>query len=148
MRREILTKSQTTAVRPDLDASAKCAAAKELTSTGDYEVAREALAGLWSGIGERPRIEGLPPKDQAELLLRAGALSGWLGSSGQVPGAQGFAKDLISEGIRLFEALGDQEKVAEAQSDLALCYWREGAMDEARVWFRQALSRAANPANI
>lgn len=117
-------------------------------SVGDYEAAREALAGLWGGIGERPEIEGLPPRGQAEVLLRVGALSGWLGSSGQVPGAQGFAKDLISESIRAFEALGVQEEVAEAQSDLALCYWREGAMDEARVWFREALSKAADPANM
>ena len=128
-------------------AAAKCRAAKKLMSAGDYEAAREALAGVWSRIGERPRTEGLAPKDQAEVLLRAGALSGWLGSSGQIPGAQGFAKDLISESIRAFEALGDQEKIAEAQSDLALCYWREGAMDEARVWFREALSKASDPAN-
>jgi tetratricopeptide (TPR) repeat protein len=129
------------------DAGAKCRAAKALASAGDYEAAREALGGLWGGIGERPRIEDLPEKDQAEVLLRAGALSGWLGSSSQVPGAQGFAKDLISESIRAFEELEDQEKIAEAQSDLALCYWREGAMDEARVWFREAISRTKNPAN-
>src|SRR5260221_5909742 len=128
-------------------AAAKCLAAKKLMSAGDYEAAREALAGVWSRIGERPRTEGLAPKDQAEVLLRTGALSGWLGSSGQIPGAQGFAKDLISESIRAFEALGDQEKIAEAQSDVALCYWREGAMDEARVWFREALSKATDPAN-
>ncbi len=134
-------------VRVDADVAQRCAAAKKLTSAGDYEAAREALGELWSGIGNRPRIEGLPANEQAELLLRAGALSGWLGSSGQVPGAQGFAKDLISESIRHFEALGDREKIAEAQSDLALCYWREGAMDEARVWFREAVSKAADPAN-
>src|SRR5258707_13050249 len=120
---------------------------EEPMSAGDYEAAREALAGVWSRIGERPRTEGLAHEDQAEVLLRAGALWGWLGSSGQIPGAQGFAKDLISESIRAFEALGDQEKIAEAQSDLALCYWREGAMDEARVWFREALAKANEPAN-
>ena len=147
METRIPTEPQVTATGVVQDAAAKCRAAKNLMSAGDYEAAREALAGLWSRIGERPRIEDLPPKDQAEVLLRTGALSGWLGSSGQVPGAQGFAKDLISESVRAFEALGDQEKFAEAQSDLALCYWREGAMDEARVWFREALSKAVDPAN-
>lgn len=125
----------------------RCRAAKELASRGDYEAAVEALGELWKGIGNHPEIEGLMPNEQAELLLRAGALSGWLGSSGQIPGSQAFAKDLISESIRAFEALADQEKVAEAQSDLALCYWREGAMDEARVWFEEAISKATNPAN-
>jgi tetratricopeptide (TPR) repeat protein len=139
--------SKTTSGRGVLDAGAKCRAAKALASAGDYEAAREALGSLWGGIGERPNVENLSEKDQAEVLLRTGALTGWLGSSSQVPGAQGFAKDLISESIRAFEALNDQEKVAEAQSDLAICYWREGAMDEARVWFREATSKAQNPAN-
>ena len=147
METRITTDSKTTTGRGVQDAGAKCRAAKALASAGDYEAAREALGGLWGGIGERPDIEDLLPKDQAEVLLRVGALSGWLGSSSQVPGAQAFAKDLISESIRAFEMLGDQERVAEAQSDLALCYWREGAMDEARVWFREARSKATNPAN-
>ena len=50
-----------------------------------------------------------------------------MGSSRQIEGSQEKAKDLISEGIRIFEELGDQEKIAEAQSDLGVCYWREGA---------------------
>lgn len=145
METTILTKS-TGPVRVDGDVAQQCAEAKKLMSAGNYEAAREALAGLWS-IGDRPRIDGLPPTEQAEVLLRVGALSGWLGSSRQAPGAQGFAKDLISESIRAFELLGDQEKIAEAQSDLALCYWREGAMDEARVWFREAQAKATEPAN-
>jgi tetratricopeptide (TPR) repeat protein len=147
METRIPIETRTTRARGVQDAGAKCRAAKALASAGDYEAAREALGTLWSGIGVRPDVEDLPPRDQAEVLLRVGALSGWLGSSSQVPGAQGFAKDLISESIRAFEALDDQEKVAEAQSDLALCYWREGAMDEARVWFREAISKATNPAN-
>src|SRR5712691_4736976 len=121
MEPQISTESKTTTARGVQDAGAKCRAAKALASAGDYEAAREALGDFWRGIGERPQIEGLSPNDQAEVLLRVGALSGWLGSSSQVPGAQGFAKDLISESVRLFEALGDQEKVAEAQSDFALC---------------------------
>jgi tetratricopeptide (TPR) repeat protein len=147
METKTLTKSPEQ-VRVDGDVAQRCQAAKELARAGNYEAARESLAGLWSGVGERPKIEGLSPNEQAELLLRAGALSGWLGRSGQVPGAQEFAKDLITESIRVFQKLDDQEKTAEAQTDLGICYWREGAMDEARVWFREALSRAANPANI
>jgi tetratricopeptide (TPR) repeat protein len=148
MESQIPTESKTTTTRGVQDSGAKCRAAKALASSGDYEAAREALGDLWGGIGKRPDLEGLSPRDQAEVLLRVGALSGWLGSSSQVPGAQGFAKDLISESIRAFEAIEDQEKTAEAQSDLALCYWREGAMDEARVWLRQALSSATKPGNV
>jgi tetratricopeptide (TPR) repeat protein len=119
----------------------------ELQNRGEYEAACEALGGFWRGIGKRPEVGSLSAAEQAEVLLRVGTLSGWLGSSGQIPGAQEFAKDLISESLRAFEALGDQEKVAEAQGDLAICYWREGALDEGRVWFQEALSRATDPVN-
>ena len=148
METKIVNKSTNTRVTAATDVAAKCRAAKEMIDSGEYEAAREALEGLWCGIGERPQIEGLSPADQAEVLLRVGALSGWLGSSGQISGAQEFAKDLISESIRAYEALDNREKVAEAQNDLAICYWREGAMDEARVWFREALSRAKEPSNL
>ncbi len=147
MKTTLLTKTHEATVGSLWGTKGKCLAAKELENAGEYEGAREALADLWAGIPERPQVAGLPAEDQAEVLLRVGALSGWLGSSGQMPGTQEFAKDLISESIRAFEGLGDREKVAEAQTDLAICYWREGAMDEARVWFREALSRAASRAN-
>jgi tetratricopeptide (TPR) repeat protein len=140
-------KSNERGAHRDWDTKRKCEAARELESAGDYEGARAALAGVWNAIGERPYLAGLEPLIQSEVLLRVGALSGWLGSSQQVPGAQEFAKDLLGESIRAFDALGDQAKVAEAQTDLAICYWREGAMDEARVWFREALSRVSTPAN-
>ncbi|MDX6578251.1 MAG: hypothetical protein QOE96_4204 [Blastocatellia bacterium] len=134
-------------VRVDEDVAQRCAAATNLMRRGEYDDAREALGDLWGGLGERPKVEGFSQSDQAEVLLRAGALSGWLGRSRQAPGTQALAKDLISESIRVFEKFGPRERLAEAQSDLALCYWREGAMDEARVWFSEALSNASEPAN-
>ena len=147
MATEILLGSESAAVSTQQSAGSAFREAWELSNIGEYEAARQALRGFWDRMGERPRTEGLAPVDQAELLLRAGALTGWLGSSGQVTGSQQFAKDLISEGLRLFEALGYSEKVAEAQTDLAVCYWREGAMDEARVWFQAALALSTDPTN-
>ena len=120
---------------------------KSCRNIGEYEAAFDAIAAFWPGIGERPRTEGLPKAEEAELVLRAGALAGWLGSSRQVPGAQQFAKALISESIKSFEELGLSERVAESQTDLAVCFWREGAMDEARVWFQTALTKAEDPIN-
>jgi hypothetical protein len=73
---------------------------------------------------------------KAELLARSGTLTGWLGSAKQIPGAQEVAKDLISESAGIFESIWESEKVAEAQVDLAICYWREGGLDEARVTLR------------
>lgn len=118
-----------------------CKQAKVHEEAGDFEAARDALAEFWAGIGERPRFEGLTEIAQAELLLRSGTLSGWIGSARQIPGAQSSAKDLITESSRVFENLGMVERVAECQVDLAICYWREGALDEARITLDDALMR-------
>jgi tetratricopeptide (TPR) repeat protein len=75
----------------------------------------------------------------AEVLLQAGAVSGWRGVSQQVQGAQAAAKDLISESASRFESLGERGRAAAARSELALCYWREGSYDEARVLLACAL---------
>ena len=128
--------------RRDWEVRRACEKARELERAGDYEGARSALGKLWSRIGERPTVDELPPETRAEALWRVGALSGWLGSAKQIAGAQDFARDLLTESITLFESLGQQDKRAEAMTDLALCYWRSGAQDDGRALFRQALETA------
>ena len=145
METKTINESSAVGLGKEADVATRCRTAKELSTRGEYEAAREALGDLWPGIGRPPEVEGLAPADQAELLLRVGALSGYLGSSGQVPGAQAYAKDLITRSIRAYQTLGNQDRVAEAQNDLAICYWREGAMDEARVFFREALVGDTDP---
>jgi tetratricopeptide (TPR) repeat protein len=119
----------------------RCRLATQLIQEGQYEVAREALGELWRGTGERPALEGLAEKTAAEVLLQAGVLSGWIGAARQTQGAQEAAKDLISESAALFGSLGETERAAVARCRLALCYWREGAYDEARVLLADALER-------
>ncbi len=118
-----------------------CEAAKEFEKAGDYESARAAMGELWQRVGERPQLDNLDRRTASEVLLRTGALSGWIGSAKQIDGAQAVAKDLISESATIFESLHLSEKVAEAHIDLAICYWREGAFDEARVSLQSTLSR-------
>lgn len=125
----------------------RCLLAKELEEAGNYETARAALGKLWQRIGERPILDGLDERTAAEVLMRAGTLSGWIGSAKQIAEAQEKAKDLISESISLFEKLRDSSKVAEAQTELAYCYWREGAFDEARINLQEALSRLTDTDN-
>jgi tetratricopeptide (TPR) repeat protein len=116
-----------------------CARAQELEEVGKFQDARRTLGEFWQRIGDRPKVDGLETPARAELLLRVGTLSGWIGSTSQIPGAQEVAKDLISESSALFGTLGLMEKVAETQVDLGICYWREGALDEARITFDAAL---------
>ena len=120
-----------------------CARAKELEEGGRHAEAAESLGAFWGGVGVRPRVEGLAPEAAAEVLLRAGSVSGWLGSSMQKPGAQEAAKDLIGEASSIFASLGDPSKEAEARVGLAVCYWREGALDEARAVLHDVLPRVA-----
>lgn len=116
-----------------------CEMARGFEEAGEFDQAVETLRPFWKKLGERPEIDHLPPLAQAELLLRAGTLTGWLGSAKQLAGAQELAKDLISESASLFTGLGLAEKEAEARVDLAICYWREGALDEARITLKHVL---------
>lgn len=68
--------------------------AADLIHKGQYEAARDALGELWHGTGERPNVEGLDEGTSAGVLLQAGVLSGWIGASKKVEGAQAAAKDL------------------------------------------------------
>jgi CheY-like chemotaxis protein len=131
----------------DERARLRCQIAADLEHRGQYETARDALGELWRGVGQRPALEGLTERTAAEVLLRAGALSGWLGSVRQIAGAQDAAKDLISESIAKFQALGETTKVAAAQSELGLCYRRAGAYDEARVLYTEALKSLTDSAD-
>ena len=116
-----------------------CELAWGLEEAGEFERAAETLRPFWRGLPHRPDTEGLSDEAQAELLLRTGMLTGWLGSAKQVSGAQEIAKDLLSESAALYDTLGMSEKVAEARVYLSTCYWREGALDEARVTLRLVL---------
>ena len=139
--KDLLHQIQDRTLSPEQRALARCKLAKQFEEVGNYEAAREAMGDLWAGIGAAPNVEGLTESTRAEVLLTVGSLTGWLGSTKQVEGSQQAAKDRISESIRVFESLHDVKKVAEAQIEIAVCYRREGALDNARVWFAEALSR-------
>lgn len=121
----------------------RCEFAREMELAGNYEAAREAMEGVWGRIGQRPDLTGLSKFLAAEVLLRTGSLTGWIGSARQIEGSQEIAKNFISESIALFDELEELEKSCEAQTDLAICYWREGAFDEARVILNNELSQLA-----
>jgi CheY-like chemotaxis protein len=140
----LLKQLENPALSRDERAQLQCQIAADLEHRGQYEAARDVLGELWQGVGKRPPLEGLSKLTGAEVLLRVGSLSGYLGSIKQIDRAQDDAKDLISESITRFESLGEATKVATAQSELAFCYRRAGAHDEARVLYHQALERLSD----
>src|SRR3989442_6368888 len=131
--------SQLTALREEtrgLTASERarhcCDLAKQLEKAGEYDAACEALGEFWPDRDRPPKLDGLDKLMRAKVLLRVGALAGWLGGADQTEGSQETAKNLITKSIEIFEGLGQSEKAAEARGDLALSYWRRSSDTESR----------------
>jgi len=125
-----------------------CEAAKEYEDKGEYERARRMLKEFWRRIGERPNLADLEANTAADLLLRVGVLTGAIGSKNQVAEAEESAKNLISESLTMFEARRYKKKIAEAQTELALCYWRTGEYNEARDVLTAALSQLTTDSEV
>ncbi len=137
---ELLRQLEDPALAHDDRARLRTELAKKFENAGDYEAAREALGNLWQGVGVRPRVDDLQDeRTVGQVLLHAGVLTGWIGSSQQIPGSQERAKDLLTESVGIFDRVGDASSAAEAQTELAYCYWREGAFDEARIILTEVL---------
>jgi CheY-like chemotaxis protein len=125
---------------PDERALARCELAKQYEQSGNYEAARDAMGELWREVGEPPNVEGLDQRTAGKVWLRIGVITGWLSATNQIKGSQEIAKDLITQSIAIFESQGEVKGVAEAQTEIAVCYGREGALNDARLWLAQALS--------
>src|SRR5260370_12375475 len=119
-------------------ADLSCRLAKQLEKGGEYEAAYESLTEFWPDRNGPPKLDHLDEPAKAEVLLRIGALAGWLGGAHQSVGSQETAKNLITQSLDIFEGIGKFGRLAEAHKDLAICYWREGAFDEARIHLRKA----------
>jgi len=117
-----------------------CEVARDFENKGQYDGACKALNTYWPRIGEAPKLDGLEPNTAAELLLRAGVLTGIIGSQRQIPDAQETAKDLLTQSHTIFESRQNNKKIAEARTELALCYWRTDDLNEARDLLKGALS--------
>jgi tetratricopeptide (TPR) repeat protein len=137
---------------PDLTlnqrAQLRCRSSRELENSGRYEDARQALGELWQRIGDRPKVEELERITAAEVLLRAGVLTGWIGGKQQITDAQETAKNLITESASVFESLGHTKRMLEARTELAVCYWREGGYDEARAILKDIISRLQSESEL
>ena len=132
----------------DSRAELRCELAKEFEDKGEHEEARSVLSELWKHIGEPPQVKGLQSSVAAEVLLRVGVLTGAIGSKNQIADAQETAKNLISESLTIFKLLSFKKKIAEAQTELALCYWRTGEYNEARDVLTETLARLTTDSEL
>ncbi len=134
-------------LHPNDQALIRCQTALELKDRGDYEGAQEVMRPLWKRVGERPDTAGVHPSVVAEVLLCVGILTGWIGSKNEIREANEWARDLLTESITYYESVGDVMRVAAVRAELGYCYWRAGALDEARIMFTEALERLTTEGN-
>ena len=130
---------------PNAEALSRCEIALKLKEQANYKGALEIMRPLWRGVGERPDTERLVSSVAAEVLLCTGILTGWIGSLTRIKEAQEIARNLIPESISYYESQSDIKKVAEARTEIAYCYWREGKLSEARIMLLDALERLTTP---
>jgi tetratricopeptide (TPR) repeat protein len=135
----------TSNLTPNMEALARCEIALQLKDGADYKGVLEIMRPLWGGVGDRPNTKELLPAVVADVLLCTGILTGWIGSIKRINKAQETAKDLITESIGYYESQSDLWKVAEARSEIAYCYWRDGQLNEARIMLLEALERLTAP---
>jgi len=137
--RFVLSKTNLSHMTANERAVFKCQKALELKDKADYTGALEVMRPLWNGVGEYPDLEGLHPTVAAEVLLCTGILTGWIGSKDEVKASNEWARDLLTESITYYESFQDAMRIAEVRAELGYCYWRAGALEEARIWFTEAL---------
>ena len=148
LRASLLRELEKQSLSVDRRAQLSCELAKDREYKGEYEEAQTALRYLWPGIGERPNTEGLETNTAAEVLMRAGVLTGIIGSKNQIQDTHDAAKDFITESLTMFEAVPYPKKIAEAQTELALCYWRTGEYENAAGLLKLALSHLSTDSEL
>jgi tetratricopeptide (TPR) repeat protein len=134
-------KLDTSHLSRDKEALSRCEIALEQRDNENPQGALEIMRPLWRGVGTRPDTQGLQPETAADVVLCAGILTGWIGARNQIKDAQESARNLITKSITYYESNNLTRKAAEAWSEIAYCYWREGRVNEARIMLQQALER-------
>ena len=107
----------------DQEVLIRCNQARELEAGGKYDEATASLGHLWPGISERPETTVMDRRAAGELLLCVGVLTGWIGSTKQIPNAQERAKE-SSESCDLDCSVRESDRRGPTNSPLL---WRQGA---------------------
>jgi tetratricopeptide (TPR) repeat protein len=134
-------KLDTSHLSRDEEALSRCEIALEQRDNDNPQGALEIMRPLWRGVGTCPDTQRLKPETAANVFLCTGILTGWIGARNQIKDAQESARNLITESITYYESNNLKREAAEAQSEIAYCYWREGRVNEARIMLQEALER-------
>lgn len=134
-------KLDTSHLSRDEEALSRCEIALEQRDNENPQGALEIMRPFWSGVGTHPETQGLQPETVADVFFCTGTLTGWIGARHQIKDAQETARNLITQSITYYESHSLTRKAAEALTEIAYCYWREGRVNEARIMLLEALER-------
>lgn len=116
-----------------------CAVARDQIAIGNYQAA-ELILKRWSSPGKWPKLDTLNAYTAADLLFTVGSLFGWIAGSSQKMHGNQYAEAFLNGAVAFFEQLGIKSRSAEAQVELARCYYRQGLLDIAKETISTALS--------
>ncbi len=120
------------------------AQAKNLEFCRQVDKAIDTLKPVWKEISKRPAIDDYSSTVKGEILLRCGSLLSYYSNYKQFEG-QETSRDWLSEAVRIFKQAEVTDKIAEAETELAMTYWREGRNDEALIYLLEASAKVAKP---
>lgn len=106
----------------------------------------ECLSPIWAGDETSPVIEGFSTAVQAEILLRCGALLSYYAHYKQLA-QQPIARRWLKRSVELFTLAKISDKIAEAETELAMTYWREDRNEEALACLVSASQKIKNELN-
>ncbi len=93
---------------------------------------------FWSDFNKPPDISYFPEQMHGEIMRLSGYFLSNYGRAKQKTEYQERGKDLLFNATAFFEMKGQADKAAESKCQLALCYWREGAINEAEAFLDNA----------
>lgn len=108
---------------------------------GKYEEGLALVKDFWPDKSLLPDISRFESREAAEMLLRCGAVFGFLGHIKQLPNAQEKSMNLLTTAHERYLDIYDVARIAECEIYLALAYWRTGELKEARSYVETALAR-------
>ena len=120
----------------------------KLERSGKYDEALAELRDIWDDITTFPNVEEYEHREAAEIILRCGALIGFLGHNKQIPDSQETSKNLLTEARNRFLKIYNVEKIAECENYLARAYWQTGEFAEAEIWIEESLSHNLPNSNL
>lgn len=104
--------------------------ARDAEMCRDLDSLTGLLSQVWEDIDHAPDYSRFGAEINAELLRLSGAYLSQYGKSKGLVDQQRRAKEMLARSIRIFELIGNREKVAEAEIARAACYWYSGEVEK------------------